>query len=79
MITKSRNINTSNLTRLKNRESFWNFNGITIDENLNSVIGIGEMDSSASDGCTGSEIDERLFGLGLSGGFGFAEFWFGGD
>lgn len=43
MVTKSRNVNTSDFTGLQNRHSFGDFDRITINKNLDRIIGVREM------------------------------------
>jgi hypothetical protein len=78
MITKSRDVNAGNLTSLKNRESFRDFNGITINENLDCIFRIGEMDSSITNWSPRREIDKRLLRLSC-GRFGITKLRLGND
>lgn len=79
MVAKSGNINAGDLASLKNGHSLGNLNGITVDEDFDCVVGVGEMDAGAGERLPRREIGwRRLFGGG-GGGFGITKLGFGDD
>lgn len=79
MVAESRNIDAGDFARLKNGHSLRYLNGIAVDEDLNGVVGVGEMDAGAGERRPRREIGgRRLLGGGGSG-FGIAKLGFGDD
>lgn len=74
MVAKSRNVNAGDLTGLQDRHALGDFDGVSVHENLDRIVGVGEVDSGAADGGTGREL-----GLGGGGWLGALEVGGGGD
>lgn len=64
MVAEARDIDAGDLTSLKNGKSLRDFDRVTVNENLDGVIWVGEMDPGAGDRSPGREIDRRLLRLG---------------
>lgn len=78
MVAESRNIDACYFTRLKNGHSLGDLHGVTVDENLDRIVRVGEMDPGAGDRSPGGQIARRALRLGLcGGGFRLLELGFG--
>ncbi|PON83182.1 hypothetical protein TorRG33x02_210160 [Trema orientale] len=67
MVAEARDIDAGNLAGLEDSEALGNLDRVAIDEDLDSVFGVGEMDSGTGDRGPGREIWSGV-GLGLGGG-----------
>lgn len=80
MVTEPRDINSGDLAGLQNSEAFRDFDRVTVDEDLDRILGVGEMDARSADGVPRREdLILRRLGLRDSGGFGRLELWFRDD
>ena len=64
MVTEPGNVDAGDLARLQNGHPLGNFHGIAIDEDLDGVIGVGEVDPSSGHRSPLREIRRRLGGGG---------------
>ena len=79
MVTEPGNVDACDLARLQNGHPLGDFHGIAIDEDLDGVIGVGEVDPSSGHRSPFREI-RRLRRLGgCGGGFGVLELGGGDD
>lgn len=62
MVAESRNVDARNLAGLEHGHAFGDFDGVAIDEDLDGVIGFGEMNPSTGDRGPRREI---WWGIGL--------------
>jgi hypothetical protein len=76
MITKPRDINSSDLTSLKNSESFRDFDRVTIDKDLDRIFRIREVDACSTYRVSRRENLCRRLRLRDSSGFRRLELWF---
>lgn len=77
VVAESRNVDAGDLAGLEHSHALGDLNGVAIDEDLDGVIGVGEMNSSAGERGPGWEI---WWGIGLGrGSFWVVELGRGGD
>lgn len=67
MVAEPRNVDAGDLAGLENGHSLGDFHGITVDEHLDGIFGVGEMDAGAGERRPRREIRRRRL-LRLRGG-----------
>lgn len=78
MIAEPRDVDAGDGAGLQHGHSLGDLNGVAVDEDLDGVVGVGEVDAGPSNGGPRG-VDLGLGGGGGGGGFGFVEVGGGGD